>query len=153
MEVRILSGVHKYMIRQFSAGGIVFKNGQVLVVQNSSIKEKKKSFWGFPKGHLEEGEGSKEAALREVKEETGIESKIVSKIGQSKYVFTQGGERIFKVVTIFRMEYLSGELNPQIDEISEIKWLPPQDAMTKLSFKNDKNLLKKALNMIEGSRS
>lgn len=135
------------MLRQFSAGGIVFKDKQVLVAQNSSIKDKKISFWGFPKGHLEEGESSKEAALREVEEESGIKAEIIDKVGQSKYVFTQNGEKIFKVVTIFLMKYLSGEIKPQASEITKVKWINPQEALKILTFKNDKDLLQKSLEL------
>lgn len=133
------------MIRQFSAGAIVFKNGKVLLIKNKSIKDKKISFWGFPKGHLEKGEKSRDAALRELKEETGIEAEIVEKVGDSKYVFTQNGEKIFKVVVIFLMEYKSGEGKPQLAEIDEVLWVDPKEALELLIFKNDKELLKKAL--------
>ncbi len=136
------------MIRQFSAGGIVFKDGKVLLVHNISIKDKKISFWGFPKGHLEEGESSKIAALREVEEEAGIKTEIIGKVGQSKYIFTVKGEKIFKVVTVFLMKYLKGEAKPQLSEIIEVKWLSPQEALKTLSFKNDKDLLEKALELI-----
>jgi 8-oxo-dGTP diphosphatase len=142
------------MKRQFSAGGIVFKEDQVLVVQNTAIKDKKISFWGFPKGHLEKGETTGEAALREVKEETGIEAKISSifkKVGESKYFFTQKGERIFKVVTVYLMDYVSGEPISQKGEITESRWMGPEEALRILSFKNDKDLLKKALNLKNGS--
>lgn len=82
------------MKREFSAGGIVFNNqGQVLVTQHSSNKH-----WSFPKGHIEKGQSSKEAALREVKEEVGIEAEIIGKVGQSSYVFQNKGEKIFKDV-------------------------------------------------------
>jgi 8-oxo-dGTP diphosphatase len=138
------------MIRQFSAGGIVFKGDKVLVVKNASIKDKKTAYWGFPKGHLEKGEGSKEAALREVKEETGIEAKISSKLGEVSYIFTQYGERIFKVVTFFLMEYVSGEDKAQLNEVSQINWLSPKDALEILSFKNDKEMLQKALDIKNG---
>jgi len=138
------------MIRQFSAGAIVFKDGEVLVIKNRSIKDMKISFWGFPKGHLEKGESSKDAALREVKEETGIEAEILEKIGESKYVFTQNGEKIFKVVNIFSMKYLSGEPKPQLDEIDEVSWMHPQQALKILSFKNDKELLAKAIKLLNG---
>lgn len=138
------------MIRHFSAGGIVFKDGEVLVVHNTSIKDKKISFWGFPKGHLEDGESSEDAALREVEEETGIKARIIEKIGQSKYFFGQKDQKIFKVVTVFLMEYLEGEAKPQLSEILEVKWVFPEEALKILSFKNDKDLLKKALEIKNG---
>lgn len=133
------------MIRQFSAGGIVFKGNEVLLIKNKSIKDKKISFWGFPKGHIKKGETSKDAALRELKEETGIEAEIVSKVGDSKYIFTQKGEKIFKVVIIYLMKYKSGEGKPQIAEIEEVLWVDPKKALDILTFKNDRNLLKETL--------
>lgn len=135
------------MKNEFSSGGIVYKLGVeplILLVENSRMKDPEEKWWGFPKGHLEEGEGTKEAAVREVEEETGIKSEIVQKIGQSKYVITKNSEKIFKVVTIFLMKYISGELNPQVEEVSNVVWLPYEEALKKLTYPGDKDLLKKA---------
>ena len=129
------------MKREFSAGGIVFNNqGQVLVTQHSQNLH-----WGFPKGWINEGETVEQAALREVKEEGGVEAKILEKVGISKYVYTLAGERIFKVVTIFLMEYIRGDPKDHDWEVSEAGWFSPEDALKKLSFSQDKLLLKKAL--------
>lgn len=145
------------MKRQFSAGGIVFRGKEVLLVRNASIKDersstkyKKIAYWGFPKGHLEEGESSQDAALREVKEETGIDAKISSKVGQVSYIFTQYGERIFKVVTFFLMEYEGGDGKPQLSEVTQIAWMDPNDALKLISFKNDQEMLKQALKLLNG---
>jgi len=135
------------MKREFSAGGIVFKNNQVLLISNAAMKDPKKAYWGFPKGHLEEGETGKEAAVREVKEETGIEAKIIEKLGESKYIFTHNGEKIFKIVPYFSMEYVSGELKKQDLEILEVLWISPEEALKKLSFSQDKAFLKKAIEL------
>lgn len=133
-------GTIKWMKREFSAGGIVFKDGQVLVTQYSA-----NLYWGFPKGHIEAGETSKEAAIREVKEEGAVEAKIIEKIGDSKYVYTLEGEKIFKVVVIFLMEYISGDPKDHDWEVSEAGWFNPEDALERLSFSQDKNLLRTAL--------
>ncbi len=144
------------MKREFSAGGIVFNNqGQVLITQNSG-----NHYWGFPKGHIEKGQTSKEAALREVKEEGGIEAEILAKVGDSKYVYVfkpeykvhnlkdpQVGEKIFKVVTIYLMKYLSGDTKDHDFEVSEAKFVSPEEALETLSFSADRTLLKKALEM------
>lgn len=134
------------MIREFSAGGIVFNDqGQVLVVQHSTNKH-----WGFPKGHVEAGQTVKEAALREVKEEGGIEVEIIEKVGESKYIYTnKAKEKVFKMVTIFLMKYISGDIKDHDWEVSELQWFTPDDAMTRLSFSNDKKLLTKALTMFK----
>ncbi|MCL5784736.1 MAG: NUDIX domain-containing protein [Patescibacteria group bacterium] len=133
------------MKREFSAGGIVFNSqGQVLLTQNSANK-----YWGFPKGWVDKGESTKEAALREVKEEGGVEAEIVDKIADSRYVFTskESGEKVFKVVTFYLMKYLSGDPQNHDWEVEEAGWFEPEEAFKKLSFSQDKSHLKKALEM------
>lgn len=137
------------MKREFSAGGIVFKktpNGpKFLLIKNMAMRDPNKSYWGFPKGHLNEGESSKEAALREVKEEVGLEVEIVEKVGQSSYIFQNKGEKIFKIVSMFLMQAKEGEILIQDSEIQEAKWIEPQEVLKLLSFSNDKKLFQKAL--------
>ena len=132
------------MKREFSAGGIVFDDkGQVLVTQHSQ-----NSHWSFPKGLIDPGQTTEQAAIREVREEGGVEAQIVDKVGYSKYIYTLNGEKIFKVVTYFLMKYVSGNIEDHDFEVSDIGWFSPEQALKKLSFSNDKILLKKALLMI-----
>lgn len=129
------------MKREFSAGGIVFNDqGQVLVTEHSQNKH-----WSFPKGLIDKGQTTEEAALREVREEGGVVAEIISKIGYNKYVYTFEGEKIFKVVTYFLMKYVSGDIKDHDWEVSDIGWFSPEDALAQLSFSQDKELLKKAL--------
>jgi mutator protein MutT len=133
------------MLREFSAGGIVFnKEGQVLLTQNSS-----NHYWGFPKGHIEKGQTSKEAAIREVREEGGVEAEIVTKVGDSKYIYThpETKEKIFKVVTFYLMNYLSGEPDVHDWEVTESRWFDPEEALKTIDFPANKKLLQKALEM------
>lgn len=134
------------MTREFSAGGIVFNNeGKVLVTQNSS-----NLYWGFPKGKIDKGQSSKEAALREVKEEGGVEVEIIAKIGESKYVYTnKEKQKVFKVVVYFLMKYLSGDIKDHDWEVSDISWFTPEQAKERLSFAQDKHLLQKALDYLK----
>jgi 8-oxo-dGTP pyrophosphatase MutT (NUDIX family) len=129
------------MKREFSAGGIVFNSsGQVLLTQNSS-----NHYWGFPKGMIDKGESSKEAALREVKEEGGVEANIIQKVNDSKFIYTRNGEKVFKNVTYYLMEYLSGDPKDHDFEVSEAGFYHVSEALEKLSFKSDKDLLHQAL--------
>ncbi len=131
------------MKREFSAGGIVFNNqGQVLITQHSQNKH-----WSFPKGLIDAGQTTKEAALREVREEGGVEAEILDKVGYSKYVYTFNNEKIFKVVTYFLMKYISGNIEDHDFEVEESGWFSPEDALKHLSFSQDKTLFKKALEM------
>ena len=130
------------MKREFSAGGIVFKNGQVLLTQHSQNKH-----WSFPKGWIDQGESPEEAAIREVKEEGGVEAEIIGKVGYSKFIYTLNGEKIFKVVTYFLMKYIPGDPKDHDWEVSEAGWYEPEAALKKLDFSQDKDLLKEALEM------
>lgn len=133
------------MKREFSAGGIVFNNqGQVLVTQHSQNKH-----WSFPKGLTGDHpqQTTEQSALREVKEEGGIEAEILDKVGYSKYVYSLNGEKIFKIVTYFLMKYLSGDIKDHDWEVSELGWFEPEDALKQLTFSQDKELLKKAMEM------
>lgn len=136
------------MKREFSAGGIVFnKKGQVLLTQHSTNK-----YWGFPKGNVGSKESMKDAALREVKEEAGIGAEIMDKVGDSKYVYThpETKEEFFKIVTVYLMKYLSGNPKDHDWEVADAGWFEPEEALKKLSFSQDKVLLKKALEMPHG---
>ena len=139
------------MKREFSAGGIIFKqtkSGPIfLLIKNMAMRDPDKSYWGFPKGHLNAGESSKEAAIREVKEEVGLRVEIIDKIGQSSYIFQVNGEKIFKIVTMFLMQVKKGQILIQDLEISEAKWLGSEQVLELLSFSNDKKLFQKALEM------
>ena len=139
------------MKREFSAGGIIFKqtkSGPIfLLIKNMAMRDPDKSYWGFPKGHLNAGESSKEAAIREVKEEVGLRVEIIDKIGQSSYIFQVNGEKIFKIVTMFLMQAKKGQILIQDLEIQEAKWLGSEQVLELLSFSNDKKLFQKALEM------
>lgn len=133
------------MKREFSAGGIVInKKGQILLVKASGYE-----YWGFPKGNPNKGESMKDAALREVKEEGGVEAEILEKVGDSKYFFTRNGEKTFKFVTIYLMRYISGDCKDHDWEISDSVWFSPEEALKTITYEKDMVLLKQAIPMIE----
>lgn len=135
------------MKREYSAGGIVIKDGLVLLIKNAAMKNPAKAYWGFPKGHIDPGEKSGEAALRELEEETQIRAEIITKLGESLYVFSRSGQRIQKAVVYYLFKYISGEIMPQEHEVLEVKWFTPEEAGEILSFKKDKDFLKLALKL------
>lgn len=140
------------MKREFSAGGIVLRQAQYKYSKDKwevlLTKHSANHHWGFPKGLIEEGHTSEETALREVKEEGGVEAKIIEKVGYSKYIYTFEKSKIFKVVTYFLMEYISGDPKDHDWEMEEAGWFPPDEALKTLSFSQDKSLLKNALLLI-----
>lgn len=129
-----------------SAGGIVVNSKkQILLIQNKTLRNTDRFYWGFPKGMIDPGETAEVAAVREVREEGGINAEIIQKIGDNSYFFTHKDEKYSKKVTIFLMEYISGNISDHDDEVMDIGWFDVKDALEKLSFKGDKELLEKAV--------
>ncbi len=134
------------MKKHYSAGGVVYKleNGQIKILL---IAIKNKTVWTFPKGHVEKGEKEQETALREIREETGIEGKILDELGEVSYWFFFEGEKCFKIVKYFLVEYTGGELIPQW-EIDSAEWFSVDEALKMLTYKSDSEILKKAIERI-----
>lgn len=110
--------------------------------------------WALPKGHVDEGESAAETAVREVREETGVEGRVVEKLGDVRYVYTANwderrGERIFKVVSFFLLRAGRGRIG-EIDEamrveVAEARWLPLDEAPRLLSYDGERKMAAKAL--------
>lgn len=135
--------------REFSAGGAVYKkDGDKLlwlVCKHSGYHK-----WVLPKGLVEEGESSQETAVREVEEECGIKTRVVAKIPEAeKYVYTMNGQKVFKQVNYFLMEYESGDIADHDWEMEEVLWLPFEKAVSKLNFHGAKKVLEKARKLLK----
>jgi len=124
--------------REFSAGGVLFKGEEVLLIKNPSGK------WTFPKGNVEEGEKPEETAVREVEEETGVRGRILGFLGDIKYWYMREGKRIFKRVVYYLMEYEKGEPKPSW-EVQDAEFFPLKEAEKLLKYKGDREIFKKAL--------
>lgn len=125
------------MIEEKSCGIVVFDHGKVLLIKHNS------GHISFPKGHVEPGETEKETAFREVKEETGIEAKILSdKTFKNKYSPKEG---YMKDVFYFVGEKVGGELKPQLEEVSICDFFDIDSANKTLTYDIDRKILKDAL--------
>ena len=124
------------MIKEKSCGIIVFDDDKVLLIKHNG------GHISFPKGHVEEGETSKETAIRETFEETGIEAKIIS---DDYYVNTYSPkENHMKDVLLFVGVKTGGKLKPQLEEVSLCDFFTYEDAMKELTFDIDRRILKQA---------
>lgn len=129
-----------------SCGAVIFSgNGEKR--KFLLIKNKRSAHWGFPKGHVEKGETNEETALREIKEETGLDVKLIPEFASRSEYTIQG--KVEKNVTIFLARTLSEEVVLQEEEIESSVWLDYQKAMKTLKFENDKTILKKAYNFMQ----
>ncbi|SRR5579862_4688176 len=163
------------MIREISSGGVVVRNkdgawwmaaiqpagDSVITKPRSSPKKrgaqpKTKTTLCLPKGLVDPGEKALEAALREVREETGITASSITKLADIKYMYVRSwsdGERVFKIVSFYLLRYESGE----IDNISEdmrvevvrALWVPLADAPKLLAYKGEKQMARQALEYLE----
>jgi 8-oxo-dGTP diphosphatase len=130
--------------REFSSGGVVVrKKGRsfvVLLIKDGYGR------WTWPKGNINRGESSKDAAVREIEEEVGIkEIAVIKKIGQTQYFYKLKSDLIFKTVFLYLCETKQARLKIQESEIEDGKWFAPADALKKIEYKGSGNLLKKAL--------
>ena len=110
---------------------------------------KREGLWALPKGLIDAGEKAPETALREGFEETGVQARLASKLGDVRYVYTWEGERVFKVVSFFLAHALSGRIGalpPGMErEVAEARWLPLADGPTLLAYKGEREMAEKAL--------
>ncbi len=148
------------MKREFSAGGIVFKKVQSENPDNSKVQVKwlvcqhsQHKGWVFPKGLIgdhKDGESSEETALREVEEETGVKAKILAKLAKpATYFYMWQGEKRFKTVYYFLMEYLSGDIEKHDMEMSAVEWWDEERVKKDLSYKSDKIAFAEALKIFK----
>lgn len=134
--------------REVSAGGIVFRRDPDGTARFLLIRDSYRH-WGFPKGHLEEEESPAEAAMRETREETGLEQLILQgPIRLIDWHFRFRGKYIHKFCHFFLFESPAGEAVPQVDEgITAVRWEPLDRALEVLSYDNARGVLKRAAEM------
>ena len=113
---------------------------------------KREGTWALPKGLVDAGESPAETALREGFEETGVRGRLVTKLGDVRYVYTWEGERVFKVVSFFLAHALGGRIGalpPGMEiEVAEARWLPLADAQRLLAYKGEREMTTKAAQML-----
>jgi 8-oxo-dGTP pyrophosphatase MutT (NUDIX family) len=107
--------------------------------------------WSLPKGHVELGETTEQAAVREVAEETGISGRITARLGSVEYTFTAEGRRIHKRVHHFLMEAVAGELSDADIEVTEVAWVPMDQMPGRLAYAGERRLAERAAQLLADS--
>jgi 8-oxo-dGTP pyrophosphatase MutT (NUDIX family) len=130
---------------EFSAGGVVVRERECVVIVPTRRAADGSKVLALPKGHPEDGESAADAALREVREEAGVESRLVEKLGDVRYWYTRDGRRIAKVVSFFLLEYLSGEVSDHDREVEDARWLSLDRATRELTYKGERDMASRAL--------
>jgi 8-oxo-dGTP pyrophosphatase MutT (NUDIX family) len=132
-------------VDEVSAGGLVinFSGNSGLLIGRVDLKDasRERLLWSLPKGHIEMGESPEEAALREVMEETGIESRIAHSLGVIDFWFMASGKRIHKTVHHYLFHEVGGTLSPQVTEVDEVGWFPLHEIVERLAYPDEKKLI------------
>jgi len=132
--------------REVSAGGVVFRNTDegIDIALASRRTRSGDLVWGLPKGRIDEGETKQLAALREVREETGLEAEIEAPLGRISYVYVWEKTRISKVVHFFLMRATGGDTNDHDDEMEEVRWFAMADAIDSAAYDSERDVIQRA---------
>lgn len=135
-------------LQQTSAGGAAFRDGRVVIVSVNPSRR-----WQLPKGLIDKGESAEQAAVREVREEAGIDTRVVAPIETIEfwYFSGSGSERVryHKFVHFFLLEYLHGSVADHDHEIAEAIWVTPEQAIQMLAFDSERGVVEKARSMMK----
>ena len=135
---------------EFSAGGVVVNDDhEVVVIVPTRRAADGAKVLALPKGHPDGSESPAEAALREVREEAGVEAELVGSLGEVRYWYQRSGRRIAKVVEFFLLRYVSGDVGDHDHEVEDARWLPAAQAAESLTYPGERDMVREALSRLE----
>jgi 8-oxo-dGTP diphosphatase len=142
------------MRREFSAGAVVVRRLRgAWHVAAIHPRGRKPGVWALPKGLIDSGEDPAATALREVREETGVEGRLDGKLGDVRYTYTWDGERVFKIVSFYLVRYSRGRLGdipPELAvEVDDTRWLPLEEAPRLLAYTGEREMAERARAALE----
>jgi 8-oxo-dGTP pyrophosphatase MutT (NUDIX family) len=141
--------------REISAGGVVVRHMRgrpwVAVIEPQGRPGRV----ALPKGLVDPGEDAVATAVREVREETGVEAVPLAPLPAVRYVYTRAGRRVFKVVTFHLLRYRSGRIDDLAAamrrEVARAWWLPLADAPSRLSYRGERDTAAAAGELVDGA--
>jgi 8-oxo-dGTP pyrophosphatase MutT (NUDIX family) len=138
--------------REFSAGGVVVRGEQIVAIVPTRRAADGSRVLALPKGHVDPGETTIQAAVREVREETGLVAEPVCPLGESRYWYRRDGRTIGKTVAFFLFNYLEGDIADHDDEVEEVRWLELEEAEAALSHDAEREMVALALAYLHKDR-
>lgn len=136
--------------REVSAGGVVYRiEGNGVEIALASRRTRKGELaWGLPKGGIDEGEAMEEAAVREVREETGLEAEIEADLGEIRYFYVWERVRVRKAVHFFLMRATGGDVSLHDHEMEDVRWFELKTALKKAAYRGEREVLERAAELL-----
>ena len=136
--------------REISAGGVVYRRDgdEIEIVLASRRTRRGELAWGIAKGGIEDNESPEEAAVREVREETGLLAEIEGSLGETRYFYVWEDVRIRKTVHFFLMRHTGGNIDDRDDEMEEIRWFPLERALKRAAYRGERDVLVRAAEIL-----
>jgi 8-oxo-dGTP pyrophosphatase MutT (NUDIX family) len=138
--------------RELSAGGVVVRGEQVVVIVPTRRASDGSRVLALPKGHIDPGETALQAAEREVREESGVVAEPVRELGEARYWYRRDGQTIPKSVSFYLFTYLEGDTADHDDEVEEARWIALADAQSELSHAAEREMVARAIAFLEEDR-
>jgi 8-oxo-dGTP pyrophosphatase MutT (NUDIX family) len=138
--------------REFSAGGVVVRGDEVVVIVPTRRAADGSRVLALPKGHVDPGETPLQAAEREVREETGVVAEPVCELGQARYWYRREGQTIGKTVSFYLFRYVEGDTADHDEEVEEARWIPLLEAREQLTHDAEREMVGLALTCLEKDR-
>ncbi|HTZ86977.1 MAG TPA: NUDIX domain-containing protein [Solirubrobacteraceae bacterium] len=136
-------------MRERSAGGVVIRGSEVVVIVPTRRSSDGSKVLALPKGHLDPGETPLQAAVREVREETGIVGEPVTELGETRYWYRRDGRTIPKSVSFYLFKYIEGDTADHDDEVEEARWVELRQATRELSHAAEREMVARAIAYLE----
>jgi 8-oxo-dGTP pyrophosphatase MutT (NUDIX family) len=137
---------------EFSAGGVVVRGRDVVVIVPVKRDAAGNRVLGLPKGHPNGDECAELTAAREVREETGVVGDLVEKLGDVRYSYERRGRRVNKQVAFFLFDYRSGDVADHDHEIEVARWMPMEEAQRALTYEGEREMVARALSRRQSDR-
>jgi 8-oxo-dGTP pyrophosphatase MutT (NUDIX family) len=141
-----------HSVEEVSAGGVVVKGEDVLVVVPTRRAANGSRVLALPKGHLDGDETEEQAAAREVREEGGVEAELVGPLGDVRYHYRRNGRLISKRVRFFLFRFSSGSPADHDHEIEDARWVPMAQAVKDLTYPGEREMVLSALSQTGAGR-
>jgi 8-oxo-dGTP pyrophosphatase MutT (NUDIX family) len=131
---------------EVSAGGVVYRRrkGRLEIALAARRTRRGELAWGLAKGAIEPGEAVESAAVREVREETGLEARIEAPLGDIRYFYVWEGVRVRKTVHFFLMRSTGGRVSLRDHEMEDVRWFPLEEALKLAAYRGEREVLERA---------